>query len=62
MPKLYAKINNLNYKEIPYSKKWEFPVDEFIKNIDESIDLIHLTTPNSPTGETIEGKTIETIF
>ena len=52
MPKIYSKINGLVYNEIPYSNKWEFPVEEFIKNIDSS-DFVHLTTPNSPTGEVI---------
>lgn len=60
MPKIYAKINGLNYKEIPYNSKWKFPAEEFIKNIDGA-DLIHLTTPNSPTGEVIEQKVIEKI-
>ena len=60
MPKIYAKINGLNYKEISYSKKWEFPTDEFIENIN-SADLIHLTTPNSPTGEVIEQNIIRKI-
>lgn len=62
MPKLYAKINGLNYKEIPYQTKWEFPTEDFIKNIDENINLIHLTTPNSPTGEIIKRETIERII
>lgn len=61
MPKIYAKINGLNYKEIPYLNKWKFPVDDFIKNIDRA-DLIHLTTPNSPTGEAIESSVIEKII
>lgn len=61
MPKLYAMRDGLNYVEIPYTKKWEFPVDEFIKNIDKA-DLIHLTTPNSPTGEVIEQSVIKKII
>lgn len=61
MPKIYSKINGLNYKEIPYAKKWEFPIDEFIKNIDNA-DFIHLTTPNSPTGEVIGKNTIKKII
>lgn len=60
MPKIYAKINGLNYKEINYGKKWVFPTEEFIKNIDNA-DLIHLTTPNSPTGEVIEQDVIKMI-
>lgn len=61
MPKIYSKINGLNYLEIPYQQKWLFPIEEFIKNIDNA-DFIHLTTPNSPTGEVIERKNIEKII
>lgn len=60
MPKIYAKINGLNYKEIDYGKKWVFPTEEFIKNIDNA-DLINITTPNSPTGEVIEENVIKEI-
>jgi histidinol-phosphate aminotransferase len=61
MPKIYAKVNGLNYKEISYRKKWEFPTEEFIESIDEDIDLVHLTTPNSPTGEVISQEVIQFI-
>ncbi len=60
MPRIYAKVNGLNFREISYKKKWEFPQEEFLKNID-NVDLIHLTTPNSPTGEIIEKSVIEKI-
>lgn len=61
MPKIYSRINGLNYLEIPYKEKWQFPKDEFIENI-EKADLIHLTTPNSPTGELIDRAVIEEII
>lgn len=61
MPKIYARREGLNYKEISYTQKWKFPAEEFMKNIDKA-DLIHLTTPNSPTGEVIEQSTIEKII
>lgn len=61
MPRIYAKVNGLNFREVSYKKKWEFPQEEFLKNIDGS-SLIHLTTPNSPTGEIIEKKVIEKII
>lgn len=57
MPKLYSQRDGLIFKEISYNDKWEFPADEFLKHI-ESADLIHLTTPNSPTGEVIEQSVI----
>lgn len=57
MPKLYSQRDGLIFKEISYNEKWEFPATEFLKHID-SADLIHLTTPNSPTGEVIERSVI----
>lgn len=60
MPKIYSKTHGLNYKEIPYGEKWQFPTEEFIKNIDTA-DFINLTTPNSPTGEIISPDTIKKI-
>lgn len=53
MPKVYAVASGCNYKEISYQEKWVFPVDEFIKNIDDKTKLIIITTPNSPTGDAI---------
>lgn len=58
MPKVYAKTLGCNYKEIPYTKKWAFPSDELIKNIDNKTKLIIITTPNNPTGEAIEEATL----
>lgn len=60
MPKIYSKINGLNYLEIPYTEKWQFPEKEFFSSI-EKADFINLTTPNSPTGEVIERSVIEEI-
>ncbi|MDD3013166.1 MAG: histidinol-phosphate transaminase [Candidatus Gastranaerophilales bacterium] len=53
MPKVYAKSTGCNYKEIKYTEKWVFPVEEFLSNIDEKTRLVIVTTPNSPTGEVI---------
>lgn len=61
MPKIYSKLQGLNYLEIPYEAKWQFPVDKFIENI-KNADFINLTTPNSPTGEVIERQVIEKII
>lgn len=57
MPKIYSKINGLNYLEIPYVKKWQFPEEEFLNNIKKA-DFINITTPNSPTGEIIDRSVI----
>lgn len=61
MPKIYAKINGLNYQEIQYQDKWKFPAEAFLNSL-ECANLIHLTTPNSPTGEVIERSLIEEII
>lgn len=61
MPKIYSKLKNLNYIEVEYENKWQFPKNEFIKRIADA-DLIHLTTPNSPTGEIIDKDTISKII
>jgi len=53
MPKVYAKSTGCNYKEIKYTERWVFPIDEFLNNINEKTRLVIVTTPNSPTGEAI---------
>lgn len=60
MPKIYSKVHGLNYKEIPYDEKWQFPAEQFIDSIKDA-DFVHITTPNSPTGEVIESEVIRKI-
>ena len=53
MPQIYAKTSGCNYLEVKYEEKWVFPIDNFLKSINEKTRLIIITTPNSPTGDTI---------
>ena len=64
MPKIYTQIVGANYIEIPYKKKWEFPIDDFLNQLktNHSIKIVHLTTPNNPTGDIINEKTINQIL
>lgn len=62
MPKLYASIIGAEYKEINYTKKWVYPVDEVLKSINKKVKIIHLTSPNSPTGDVIGVENIEKII
>ncbi len=64
MPKIYTQIVGANFIEIPYKKKWEFPVDDFFNQLktNDSIKIVHLTTPNNPTGDIINEKTINQIL
>ncbi len=59
MPVVYSKILGAELIEVPYSKKWEFPIEAFLKEINNpKIKIVHLTTPNNPTGETISEENI----
>ncbi|OGH96181.1 MAG: histidinol-phosphate transaminase [Candidatus Melainabacteria bacterium GWA2_34_9] len=56
MPKIYANILGCTYQEINYTEKFEFPIEEILKNIDEKTKLIIVTSPNNPTGEAISSE------
>lgn len=53
MSKIYARISDALYKEVPYREKWVYPIDDVLKAIDEKTKIVLVTTPNSPTGESI---------
>ena len=52
----HAKMLGYKHKTIPLDKKnnYKYDVNKFIKNIDESISLIYIDTPNNPTGQILE--------
>lgn len=59
MPAVYSKIVGAKLIEVPYSKKWEFPIVEFLNELkNPNIKIVHLTTPNNPTGESISEENI----
>ncbi|MDD3150111.1 MAG: aminotransferase class I/II-fold pyridoxal phosphate-dependent enzyme [Candidatus Gastranaerophilales bacterium] len=58
MPQIYAKSSGCKFVEVPYQEKWIFPIDEFLKKINEKTKLILITTPNSPTGEAISDENL----
>lgn len=64
MPKIYAKIVGASVIEIPYKKRWVFPIDEFLNEIknNKKIKVINLTSPNNPTGECITEETAQRIL
>ena len=62
MPKIYAAIAHSNYKEVPYKTRWEFPVEEFLEEINPSVKLVIVTSPNSPTGELISDENLVNII
>lgn len=62
MPKIYAAIIGANYKEVLYKNKWSFPQEDFINNIDDSVKILLITTPNNPTGDVVSQEFIEKLL
>lgn len=64
MPKLYANLAGGKVIEIPYKKRWEFPLDDFLQAIKNNpeIKIVHLTSPNNPTGECLTSEIAEKIL
>lgn len=64
MPKIYAQMNGAKYVEIPYSRKWEFPLETFLEAIEntKNLKIVHLTTPNNPTGDCILAESLAKIL
>lgn len=64
MPKLYANLAGAKVVEIGYQKRWEFPTEDFLKEIETNpkIKIVHLTSPNNPTGECISEENAERIL
>ncbi len=59
MPFIYAKLTGAVVEEVPYKKKWSFPIDDFLNKLnDKKVRLVYLTTPNSPTGDIIPSEMI----
>lgn len=58
MPKIYAKICNADFVEVPYQEKWIFPIDNFLSKITDDVKIVHLTSPNNPTGDLISKENI----
>ena len=62
MPKIYAEIAHCNYKEVPYTEKWKFPIDAFLEEISADTKMVIVTSPNSPTGDLISDEHLKLII
>ena len=62
MPKIYAELCECDFSTVEYDEKWKFDVEKLIKCVGENTKIIHLTSPNSPTGEVISLKCVEKIL
>lgn len=55
MPVIYSKIQNGNVIQVPYKEKWKFPIEEFLKALNNNnVKIVYIASPNNPTGSVIE--------
>lgn len=55
MPEIYTEIQGGRVIKVPFEKQWEFPTDNFIKNLSNpEVKIVYLASPNNPTGNVIK--------
>ncbi|MCD7739871.1 MAG: aminotransferase class I/II-fold pyridoxal phosphate-dependent enzyme, partial [Candidatus Gastranaerophilales bacterium] len=55
MPVIYTQIQGGKIMKVPFKEKWKFPVDEFLKQLQNpNIKIVYIASPNNPTGNIIE--------
>ncbi len=63
VPKIISETQGAEFVEIDYDEKWSFNLEKIIKKAQEiNPKIIHITSPNSPTGEIVSSKDIKTIL
>ncbi len=55
MPIVYAEIQGGKIIKVPLKNKWDFPIEDFVKELDnKQIKIVYIASPNNPTGNIIE--------
>ena len=55
MPEIYTEIQGGRVIKVPFEKQWEFPTENFIKNLSNpEVKIVYLASPNNPTGNIIK--------
>ena len=63
MPVIYTQIQGGEVIKVPFEKKWEFPIDNFVKELSNpKVKVVYLASPNNPTGNLIEENDIKRIL
>ncbi|MBQ3641458.1 aminotransferase class I/II-fold pyridoxal phosphate-dependent enzyme [bacterium] len=62
MPVIYASIAGAEVIKVPYKTKWEFPIDDFIAEINDKVKVIYIASPNNPTGSVISENDLNKIL
>lgn len=62
MYKVLADLNNVKNKEVLLTSDFQPSVKEILDNTDKNSKILFLCTPNNPTGNSIDGKSIEVLL
>ena len=63
MPVIYTHIQDGQVIKVPYKEKWVFPVDEFLRELNNpGIKIIYIASPNNPTGNIIKENDLRKII
>ena len=63
MPVIYTQIQGGQIIKVPYKEKWVFPVDEFLRELNNpGIKIIYIASPNNPTGNIMKENDLRKII
>ncbi len=63
MPVIYTQIQGGQVIKVPYKEKWKFPVDDFLKELNNSkVKIVYIASPNNPTGNIIEENDLKKVL
>ena len=63
MPVIYTQIQGGNVIKVPFEKRWEFPISQFLRELDnKNVKIVYLATPNNPTGNLIDEEDLKKIL
>jgi histidinol-phosphate aminotransferase len=62
MYKLYARLNDVEVREVPLSEDFQLMPEALEKAVDENTKIIFVCSPNSPSGNNIDREMIESLI
>lgn len=62
MYKVLAGINNIENREILLTEEYQLDVKSILKSVEEQTKLLFICSPNNPTGNAFDARTIKTIL
>ena len=63
MPVIYTHISAGEVLKVPFKERWKFPVDDFLKEMENSkVKIIYVASPNNPTGNIIDEEDLKRVL